>query len=166
MNLDLDGRTEEEVTGTDPEEKPDKQGRVGKAKGGRPKGSSSRPPAAERELQSRTGRIVSRITDRLEERGDHELATALQEDGDAMVGGLVELTRRFTALRTPLLLILGLVEPVLAFGRVGRILIRRAQWRREEAAAAAAREEMAGQDQEFMGGVPVPHAAPVDPLSR
>jgi hypothetical protein len=158
--LDLDAKTEAGVTG-----KPDDEstGAAPKPKRrGRPPGTKShhrqpgRPPKAETELASRLDRVLERITSRLEERGDDELATAMREGGAAMAGGLTDLTRFAPAIRMPLLLILGLIEPVLAFGRVGRILSGRLLGRRERRAqeAAWAAQEAAGET-EYVAGVPV-----------
>jgi hypothetical protein len=148
IELDLDAKTEEGVTG-----KAADDGAEAKPKRGRKPGG--RPPRSETELESRLMRIIGRLADRREERDDLELADALREDGKAMADGVVNGTRQLPQFRIPVLLLLGIVEPLLAFGRVGGILLRRLQDRRltqaEEAAAAAA----ASQDVEFMAGVPV-----------
>lgn len=91
-------------------------------------------------------------------RGDDELAAAIDEDKDKMARGLVSLTHVLVPLRRPLLIFLGFVEPVLAFGRVGRILGERFYARRQniaqeqaeyDAAAAAA----AAAQPEFNAGI-------------
>jgi hypothetical protein len=47
-----------------------------------------------------------------------------------MATGLVSLTRPFTAFRTPLLLMLGVVEPFMAFWKLGRLMAGRILLRR------------------------------------
>lgn len=79
----------------------------------------------EAELSSRLERVFDRIVKALVMRDDEELAQVVREDSEAMSQGLISLTRSVKFLRSPLLMILNLVEPVLAFGRVGRILIGR-----------------------------------------
>jgi hypothetical protein len=148
IELDLDAKTEEGVTGKAADDGAEVKPKRGRKPGGR-------PPRSETELESRLMRIIGRLADRREERDDLELADALREDGKAMADGVVNGTRQLPQFRIPVLLLLGIVEPLLAFGRVGGILLRRLQNRRltqaEDAAAAAA----ASQDVEFMAGVPV-----------
>ena len=98
----------------------------------------------ETELLSRIERICDRIAEVLDARGDDELAYAIREDKTAMGQGLVSLTGNVKFLRGPLLMMLNLVEPGLAFGRVLRILYFRFADRqarihaeREQAAAEA-----------------------------
>lgn len=76
----------------------------------------------EAELLSRLSRTFDRIAQTLEARDDAELAGVIREDSDAMSQGLVSLTRSVKFLRSPLLMALNLIEPALAFGRVGRTL--------------------------------------------
>jgi hypothetical protein len=111
-----------------------KEGKEG-GEGGQKRSSSSssrtRKPASETDLRSRLTIVFGRIADAADARGDSELATVVREDMDVMATGLVSLTRPFTALRTPLLLVLAIVEPVMAFSRIarlmlGRIVVRRA----------------------------------------
>lgn len=104
---------------------------------------AGRPPKIEAELRERFQAVFARISESLEGRDDLELATAIREEAAAMSGGIVSLTRQFTALRAPLLALLALIEPILAFGRVGRILLGRLATRR---AQAAAEREMAQQE--------------------
>jgi hypothetical protein len=93
----------------------------------------------DRELNSRLLEAFDQVVEWREARGDEELATAITEDKDKMSRGLVSLTHAVTPLRQPLLVFLGFVEPILAFGRVGRILggrfIERRQRIMEERAA-------------------------------
>ena len=97
----------------------------------------------EADLHKRLTETLERIVEQLQVRGDEELAIAIDEDKAKMAAGLVSLTRAVTPLRKPLLIFLGFVEPVMAFGRVGAILFRRAVERRQrkiaewEAAQAA-----------------------------
>jgi hypothetical protein len=75
-------------------------------------------------------------------RGDDELAEALREERHAMSQGLVSLTATLTLLRLPLIVFMALIEPMLAFWRVGRLLVYRfLAWR--ERRVAAVREQQA-----------------------
>jgi hypothetical protein len=147
--LDLDADTEAGVLGADTPPTAEPKATAKKSHHRQP----GRPPKAEAELASRLDRVLGRIGDRLDERGDEELSNAIREDGKAMAGGIVDLTRFTPALRVPFLLILGLVEPVMAFGRVGRILAGRIGERRLEREMAAQAEAAAAA--EYVGGVPV-----------
>lgn len=104
--------------------------------GEEPKPEPGRSPRSERRhrqkereaaqgLTSRLQAIFDRIADRFEGKGDHELADIIREDSRAMVGGLVGLTKRIPGAAAPILLVLGIVEPVLAFGRLFRVLAGR-----------------------------------------
>lgn len=100
--------------------------------------SKARATTAQRiedELLSRLDRTFDRIAEWRLSRGDEELATVISEDKGQMSHGLVSLTRLAPVVRTPLLMILNLLEPALAFGRVGRILAGRWVMRREQIAA-------------------------------
>jgi len=91
-----------------------------------------------------------------EARDDEELATAISEDKDKMAKGLVSLTHVVQPLRGPLLIFLGFVEPVLAFGRVGRILGERFIMRRQRIAEerAAMAEEWQTEGRPTMSPMP------------
>lgn len=147
--LNLDGRTEEEVTGKpDDRSEPERKRRTG-AKPGRP---SNR----EKELRSGLSGVRDRFLDRLDERGDEELADALRKDGQAIIDGAVKLARNVPAVAAPLLLAVRLIEPVLAFGHLARVLIARVAVRRQARAEQQQAEEMMGNpDQEFVAGIPV-----------
>lgn len=103
----------------------------------------------ERELKSRLSACFDRISEALTERGDEELAELVRDDGPVMAQGLVSLTRPFRALRTPLLALVAIIEPLLAFGRVLRLLGERWQARRYARAAA---QEQAMQEAAQSGG--------------
>jgi hypothetical protein len=97
----------------------------------RSKGSRA-AAAAEKEdveVDSRLGRTFERIAKALEKRGDDELATVIREESGGMAQGLVSLTHNVRFLRPPLLLILNLIEPVMAFGRITGLLWGRWQER-------------------------------------
>lgn len=103
--------------------------------------SSSRPTAAQKrkaatdtDLKSRLHTVFDRIADAAEARGDDELASTIRTDRDVMATGLVSFTRPFMALRTPLLLVLAVVEPLMAFSRIGRLMFGRVLDRRAERA--------------------------------
>ncbi len=76
-------------------------------------------------LETRMRRLFERIGIAIEKRGDTELGEAIREEAKGMAGGLVNLTKHVKPLRLPLLTILSLVEPLLAFGRVVGILTGR-----------------------------------------
>ena len=97
----------------------------------------------ESEIRGRLSAVLETIADTLEARGDHELAGAIRDDGRAIVSGLVSVTRPIAWARPVILAGLGVAEPLLAFGRIGRIIGGR--WADRRAARAQARaEEAAG----------------------
>ena len=111
------------------------------------------------ELHSRLVDAFNQIVEWREAREDEELATAINEDKEKMAKGLVSLTHAVAPLRQPLLIFLGFVEPILAFGRVGRILATRwvaRQQRRQQAAEelAVAQAEWDRQNTPSMATVP------------
>src|SRR5215469_6955122 len=97
--------------------------------------SKTSDKALDRELHSRITDAFDQVVEWRQARDDEELATAISEDKDKMAKGLVSLTHVVAPLRQPLVIFLGFVEPVLAFGRVGRILGGRWFARREQNAA-------------------------------
>jgi hypothetical protein len=88
----------------------------------------------DKELHSRLVDAFDQVVEWREARDDEELATAISEDKEKMAKGLVSLTHAVVPLRQPLLIFLGFVEPVLAFGRVTRILATRWVARRQQQA--------------------------------
>lgn len=100
-----------------------------KPEGERSERSKRRDRQREREqtgnLAGRLQAIFDRLAQRFEGKGDAELAAIIREDSRAMVGGLVSLTKRVPGAASPILLLLGVVEPVLAFGRLFRVLAGR-----------------------------------------
>src|SRR3954466_15253571 len=72
----------------------------------------------ENEILSRLDRTCERIATQLDARGDEELSQVIREDKEAIGQGLVSLTSNVKLLRGPLLMILNMVEPLLAFGRL------------------------------------------------
>lgn len=103
----------------------------------------------ENELKTRLEAAFIKIADALQNRGDDELGEAIREERKAMTGGFVSLTAHIPIFRTPLLIILNLVELVLAFGRVGGILLNRYIARRQrkmEEQQQAQAEYQAGQE--------------------
>lgn len=120
----------------------------------------TRRPASEgqvdKELHSRMVAAFDQVVEWREARDDEELATAISEDKDKMAKGLVSLTHVVQPLRGPLLIFLGFVEPVLAFGRVGRILGERFIMRRQRIAEerAAMAEEWQTEGRPTMSPMP------------
>lgn len=125
--LDLSGKA-------DPEREAPKQD---KKKGGAEQ-VYTRPDRAERawerDMRGRMERTLTRLQEWLEGRGDTELATILKEDGPAMIGGMIFPMRSAMWLRAPVVTVLTIVEPLLAFGRLFRTLLGRLSARREAAA--------------------------------
>lgn len=87
-------------------------------------------------------RAFNGLANSREARGDSELADAFREEGDAMTEGFVALTDNVKPLRMPLIIILNIGITLLAFGRVGNIILNRIAERR--ARRQAEREAMAG----------------------
>ena len=115
---------------------------------GSSRSSSRTSKRGEADLQARLAGCFERIAAALSERGDDELAEIVAEDGPIMSQGLVSLTRPFTALRLPLLAVVAIIEPLLAFGRIFRVVAirfanRRAMRAWEAEQAAQAQEEAA-----------------------
>lgn len=148
MPLDLvDG--DEDLADASPQERRAAARRAAEAEKPK-KPRSSRSTAAkqqneEAELGSRLDRTLDRVAVALEQRGDDELATIVREDASAMAQGLISLTRSAKFLRNPLLMSLNLIEPILAFGRITRVLYvrlaerqARVAWERETQAQQAA----------------------------
>lgn len=96
--------------------------------------SNAKKSSTDNDLKSRLHTVFDRIADAAEARGDSELAEVLREDRDVMATGLVSLTRPLAALRTPLLAVLAIIEPVMAFSRIGRLAFGRVLVRRAERA--------------------------------
>lgn len=92
--------------------------------------SDAKNTATDTELRSRLGRTFDNIADSLDSRGDEELGTIVREDGEAMAQGLVSITKPFKQFRAVLFFLLAIVEPVLAFGRVVRVILTRMADRR------------------------------------
>lgn len=111
--------------------------------------SKRRAPSAkaENELRERLTDCFERIALALEVREDDELADIIREDAEVMANGLVFMTRPIAVLRLPLLFAVAVVEPVLAFGRILRVLASRVGERRARAAYERqdAQEEQARQ---------------------
>ena len=110
--------------------------------------SSSRSRATPDEiLKDRLNGAFDRIAEQLLVRGDVELSSVIHEDRDALTAGLVSLTRTVKILRMPLVMFLAFLEPLLAFGRVGRILFYR--WRERAARVQAERAAMTPEQQAY-----------------
>lgn len=122
------------------------------ATGGESKTTSTK---IDNELHSRLVGSLEQVQEWREARDDAELAQAIGEDKEKMAKGLVSLTHAVQPLRQPLLIFLSFVEPLLAFGRVGRILtvrwVERRQERADEVAAAQAEWDAAHTPQPVFG---------------
>lgn len=95
-------------------------------------------------LVARMDTAFSKIADQVAARGDEELAEAIREERHPMSVGLVSLTSTLTFLRWPLVIVMALVEPLLAFLRVGRLLfIRFLNWREQRIIAAQQAQQQA-----------------------
>jgi hypothetical protein len=104
------------------------EGELDKPKRGRPKGSTN--ARTDNAVADRVEKTVLRLAEVLEGRGETELSAALREDAKAMAGAMASLTSTLKGLRKPLLAVLGVVEPALAFGRVVRIAFHKLSARR------------------------------------
>lgn len=91
-------------------------------------GNSQRTSTSD--FRGQLGRVLEKLVEQREAVGDDELATALRDNKDPMVQGFASVTSSVPFLQTPFLLVLNLLEIVLAFGAVGRILVGRAIERR------------------------------------
>lgn len=126
--LRLEGAGEEEL----------EEERSSSSKRGQSERSQRRNRASIRE---RLFAIFDTLADSLEGRGDLELAGIIREDSRAMVGGLESLIKKVPAMAAPILGGLAVLEPLIAFGRIFRLLARRMRERREAALEYAAGEE-------------------------
>jgi hypothetical protein len=119
------------------ESSPAARRRAARKSAGTTKSSSSNSGgASDSQIRSQLDQVFDRIIKMLDERGDDELATVIREDGGSMASGLIALTTGVKFLRLPLIVGLNLVLPLMAFGRVGKILARRFnEWRWNRAMA-------------------------------
>jgi hypothetical protein len=98
----------------------------------KPRGQSERSSRRHRaDIKERLYAIFARLADSLEGRGDLELAGIIREDSRAMVEGLASLVKRAPGFAPPILGVLAVLEPLIAFGRILRLLGRRLRDRRE-----------------------------------
>jgi|SRR5215469_3403139 len=107
------------------------------------KASVTEEQKLDRELHARLIGAFEQIIEWRNARADSELADAIDQDKEKMAAGLVSLTHTVNPLRRPLNIFLGFVEPILAFGRVGRILTVRWFERRARRAEELAAEQAA-----------------------
>lgn len=95
----------------------------------------------EQQLRERLTEMFDRISEAFAVREDDELAELFHEDAEIMAAGLVSLTRPFKAVRVIVTTAVAIIEPLLAFGRIARVLavrwVERRQMRAQEAALAA-----------------------------
>lgn len=153
MPLDLEEGDEELAKATPAQRRRAARKAAGENETREPAATRSRSSAAvqdrvESELVSRLDRTFDRIAKALDARDDTELADVIREDKEAMGQGLASLTRSVKFLRSPLLVVLNLVEPMLAFGRVGRIMYVRFAERQQRIVA-----ERQSPEQQIPGGI-------------
>lgn len=97
----------------------------------KPRGGSERSNRRHRaDIKERLYAVFSRLADSLEGRGDAELAGMIREDSRAMVEGLASLVKRAPGFAGPIMGVLSVLEPLIAFGRILRLLGRRLGERR------------------------------------
>lgn len=111
--------------------------------------SARTEPRTEAEIRAGLKQAFEKLAQNRYAKDDQELGDAISEEGAAMTEGFVTLTDNTPFLRQPFLIILNIVIILLAFGRVGSILIERVQERR--AVRAAQRQAEA----DYNNGVPV-----------
>jgi hypothetical protein len=111
-----------------------------------------RPDADESEVRTQLARAFDGLAKSREAREDDELAVAIREETEPMTEGFVTLTNNVSFLRMPLILILNLLITLLAFGRVGGILLRRWYERRTMAQEQAEQEQALAAEFDTNGG--------------
>lgn len=128
-----------DLTGGTPAESREERRRKRRSSRDSGSGSGGSSGSEDGEVKGRMDRCLDRIAKWRREKGDNELAEAIEEDRQQLTGGFVAITGSFPWLRMPLIHVLNLVEPLLAFGRVARILIGRAadRWRMRQVRRAA-----------------------------
>lgn len=104
------------------------------------------------ETRSRLDRVFDRLAKARDAREDPELAEVIREDADAMAAGFVSLTHNVPFLRMPLIMFLNVLEPVLAFNRVARILFIRAMQRRAERMTEQEQQQAGVEEWQANGG--------------
>lgn len=125
-------RSQVELTDLEPGDDRDRSGeRKSRERKRAPKPTSR----ADNELRGRLGDQLDRIAAALAERGDEELADIVREDAEVMARGLVSLTRPFRVLRAVLITVVSIIEPMIAFGRLFRLIAERWAVRRAQRAA-------------------------------
>jgi hypothetical protein len=97
--------------------------------------------AWEKDIRVRCERTQQRIVEWLEGREDEELATIIREDGAAMIGGMIAMCGGAEWLRKPVVGAMAVFEPLIAFGRLIRVLAGRWRLSRIEAAEQRAQAE-------------------------
>lgn len=105
-------------------------------------------PKAETDLRGRLEVAFGKLADQLRARNDEELADAFDEGKEAISQSLVTMTATIRWMRKPLLLFVGFLEPVLAFWRIGRILLGRLIMFRDHMAQQEVPEPYAVPDQQ------------------
>lgn len=102
------------------------------SEGGSSSGDSS--SATDSQIKQRVNRVLGEIVKGRRASEDEELADAVEETTEQMAQGFVSLTDSFKPLRIPFIMFLNLIEPLMAFWRVGKILFNRFRQRRYDRA--------------------------------
>lgn len=103
--------------------------------------SSTRAEAkVESEVRSQVTRAFEGLAKNRYTHEDIELGDAIAEESDAMTEGFVTLTTNLPVMRMPVVVLLNIIITLLAFGRVGGILLYRLQMRRAQKQAESAGE--------------------------
>lgn len=106
------------------------------------KSNSSEDASIEAQLRV----VLDRVAEQRESKDDTELADAIRETQAAIIKGFMSVTKTITPLRQPLVFLIAVLDPILAFWKVGSILTRRwferrarkiEEYERAQAAASA-----------------------------
>lgn len=102
---------------------------------------ASQQRKTESEIRSGLNQAFEKLAANRYAKDDQELGDAITEEGPAMTEGIVTLTEGAPVFRQPILILLNVAIILLAFSRVGGILIDRVQQRRAERIAAMHEEQ-------------------------
>lgn len=103
-------------------------------------------------IKSQLDELFDRIVKARRAREDEELAEVVEEDAEAMTQGFMSLTNNVPFLRQPLIMLLNILLPVLAFNRVARILFIRFLERRAKRQEAQAQAQAEWEAEQAING--------------